>query len=336
MTRANVPSSAEAITAPGAASSTGLHRRFSFGDSGLLIIFIVLFVVLSATVPYFLTTRNMVGLALSVAQLGMVACTMMFCLASRDFDLSVGSTVAFAGVSAVMVMNATGSIVLGIVCGLLCGVTVGFVNGYIIARIKINALITTLATMEMVRGLAYIVTGGRAVGVSDADFFVIGNAQILGVPAPIWITVICFVVFGVLLNKSVYGRNTLAIGGNPDASRLAGVDVEKTRIIIFTVQGMICGLAGIILASRITSGQPNSSLGFELSVISACVLGGVSLAGGRATIRGVVVGVLIMGTLQDAMNLMDIPVFYQYLVRGTILLLAVGFDQLRVTRRRKA
>lgn len=308
--------------------------RLSIGDSGLLIVFIVLFVVLSLGVPYFLTTRNMIGLALSVAQLGMVACTMMFCLAERDFDVSVGSTVAFTGVAAVMVMNATGSMFLGVLAGILAGALVGFANGFFIAYVRINALIATLATMEIVRGLAYITTGGRAVGVSDPNFNLIGASQLLGVPMPVWITLACFVIFGVLLNKTVFGRNTLAVGGNPDAARLAGVDVERTRVIVFTLQGIVCALAGIILASRITSGQPNSAIGLEMQAMSACVLGGVSLAGGRAKMGGVIVGVLVMGTIQNAMNLMDIPVFYQYLVRGTILLLAVGLDQLRIRQRR--
>jgi L-arabinose transport system permease protein len=137
------------------------------------------------------------------------------------------------------------------------------------------------------------------------------------------------VVFGVLLNKTIYGRNTLAIGGNPEAARLAGVNVNMTRIVIFLIQGVIAALAGVILAARITSGQPNAAQGFELNVISACVLGGVSLLGGRATISGVLVGVLIMGTVQNAMNLLNIDAFYQYLVRGAILLAAVLVDQLK-------
>ena len=148
-------------------------------------------------------------------------------------------------------------------------------------------------------------------------------------PTPVWVAALCFVVFGVLLNKTVYGRNTLAIGGNPEAARLAGVNVNMTRIVIFLIQGVIAALAGVILAARITSGQPNAAQGFELNVISACVLGGVSLLGGRATITGVLVGVLIMGTVQNAMNLLNIDAFYQYLVRGGILLAAVLVDQLK-------
>ena len=148
-------------------------------------------------------------------------------------------------------------------------------------------------------------------------------------PLPVWIAILCFILFAVLLNKTVYGRNTLAIGGNPEAARLAGVQVNATRITIFLIQGVIAALAGIILAARITSGQPNAAQGFELNVISACVLGGVSLMGGRATVSGVLVGVLIMGTVQNAMNLLNIDTFYQYLVRGGILLTAVLADQLK-------
>ncbi|AQW30913.1 L-arabinose ABC transporter permease AraH [Ralstonia syzygii subsp. celebesensis] len=298
-------------------------------DFSLPLIFAILFAALSLSVEYFFSWQNMVGLALSVSQIGMVACTMMFCLASRDFDLSIGSTVAFAGVLCAMIINATGSIALGIGASLLAGAVIGGINGFVIARLKINALITTLATMEIVRGLAFIASHGQAVGVSEMAFFELGNTIVLGVPTPVWVAALCFVVFGVLLNKTVYGRNTLAIGGNPEAARLAGVNVNLTRIVIFLIQGVIAALAGVILAARITSGQPNAAQGFELNVISACVLGGVSLMGGRATISGVLVGVLIMGTVQNAMNLLNIDAFYQYLVRGGILLAAVLVDQIK-------
>ncbi|MGF6711398.1 L-arabinose transport system permease protein [Luteibacter sp. W1I16] len=301
-------------------------------DYSLIGIFVVLFAVLSMTVQYFFSWDNVVGLALSVSQIGMVACTMMFCLASRDFDLSVGSTVAFAGVFCAIVSNATGSVVIGIGASLVAGALVGFVNGAVIAKLKINALITTLATMEIVRGLAFIASHGQAVGVTSEAFFTLGSAEFLSLPVPVWVTLACFVVFGVLLNKTIYGRNTLAIGGNPDAARLAGVAVDRVRIAIFLIQGLVAALAGIILASRMTSGQPNAGEGFELNVISACVLGGVSLMGGRASISGVLVGVLIMGTVQNAMSLMNIDAFYQYLVRGAILLIAVLVDQLKNRR----
>ncbi|WP_028229312.1 L-arabinose ABC transporter permease AraH [Paraburkholderia ferrariae] len=298
-------------------------------EYSLIVIFVIMFVVMSLTVDHFFSIENMLGLALSVSQIGMVACTMMFCLASRDFDLSVGSTVAFAGVLCAMVLNATNSTFVAIIAAVAAGAAIGFVNGAVIAYLRINALITTLATMEIVRGLGFIVSHGQAVGVSSDAFIALGTMAFFGVSLPIWVTLICFIVFGVMLNHTVYGRNTLAIGGNPEASRLAGINVERTRVWIFLIQGAVTALAGVILASRITSGQPNAAEGFELNVISACVLGGVSLLGGRATISGVVIGVLIMGTVENVMNLLNIDAFYQYLVRGAILLAAVLLDQLK-------
>lgn len=304
-------------------------KKLILGDQGLLVIFILAFALVSLTVPNFLTERNMLGLLQSVVTVGVIACTMMFCLAARDFDLSVGSNVAFCGMVVVMASNATGSIFLGILTALAAGALVGLFNGVVIAKFRINALITTLATMQIVRGLALISSDGRAVGIDDPSFYQLALSRFLGVPTPIWVLAALFVVFGFVLNRTVFGKNTLAMGGNPEASRLAGVNVDWMRIWIFTLQGFICAVAGILLASRITSGQPNAATGLELSVISACVLGGVSLAGGRATMTGVIVGVMIMGIAENVMNLLNIQAFYQYVVRGFILLLAVLLDNMR-------
>ena len=298
--------------------------------------YLLLFVALSFTVENFFSSANIVGLLLSVAQIGMVACTMMLCLASRDFDLSVGSTIAFAGVLGAMVLERTGSVGLAIGSGLLAGALIGAGNGVLIAYLRVNALIATLATMLMVRGLAFIASQGQAVGIADETFISFGDTSVLGLPLPIWLTVACFIVFGVLLNHTVFGRNTLAIGGNPEAARLAGVRVERLRVWIFLLQGVVTALAGLVLSARITSGQPNAATGFELDVISACVLGGVSLQGGKARIFGVVIGVLIMGTVENVMNLLNVDAFYQYLVRGLILLAAVLLDQLKTRGERRA
>jgi len=291
--------------------------------------YLLLFLLLAALVENFFTAANIVGLMLSVAQIGMVACTMMLCLASRDFDLSVGSTIAFAGVLGAIILERSGSLGLALGGGLLAGALIGAANGMLIAYLRVNALIATLATMLMVRGLAFIVSRGQAVGIASEGFIALGDSQLLGLPLPVWTSAACFLVFGVLLNHTVFGRNTLAIGGNPEAARLAGVRVERLRVWIFALQGLVTALAGLILAARITSGQPNSAQGFELDVISACVLGGVSLQGGRARIFGVLIGVLIMGTLENVMNLLDVDAFYQYLMRGLILLAAVLLDQLK-------
>jgi len=333
MTTVN-PSSANSESAAHQTSNvqskmTLIKNRQWLIDNSMPLSYVVLFAVLSFTVENFFSSTNIIGLMLSVAQIGMVACTMMLCLASRDFDLSIGSTIAFSGVLGAIILEHTQSITLAVGGGLLAGALIGAGNGVLIAYLRVNALIATLATMLMVRGLAFIVSNGQAVGIADEGFISFGDTRWFGLPLPILVTAACFLVFGVLLNHTVFGRNTLAIGGNPEAARLAGVQVERLRVWIFLLQGLVTALAGLILASRITSGQPNSAQGFELDVISACVLGGVSLQGGKAKIFGVLIGVLIMGTVENVMNLMDVDAFYQYLMRGSILLVAVLLDQLK-------
>ena len=314
-------SSASALPAP----------RSSFADffdkAGMLVVLAILFLGCSLFVENFLSWRNMQGLALAVSMTGMVACTMLFCLAAGDFDLSISSVVACAGVVAALVMNRTDSILLGVFAGLACGAVSGFVNGYVVAKLRINALITTLASMQIVRGFGLIISDYKAVGIVNENFFELGNARFLGVVAPIWITLGCFLVFGFILQRTVFGRDTLAVGGNAEAAHLAGIAVDRVKIIIFTAQGVMAAFAGIVLASRLTSGQPNTSVGFELDVISACVLGGVSLTGGVGSMTFVVAGVLIMGIVQNAMNLLNIPPGYQYVARGLILLGAVLLDR---------
>jgi L-arabinose transport system permease protein len=301
----------------------------------MLLVFVLLFAGCALFVPNFSSWVNFKGLLLSVATVGLISCTMLFCLASGDFDLSVGSIVAMAGVLTAVVINRTGSVPLGIAAGVASGALVGLVNGFVIARLGINALITTLATMQIVRGLAYIISDGKAVGINVPSFYSLGinsfpaNPSRFAVPIPIWIMLISFVIFGILLNKTIFGRNTLAVGGNAEASRLAGIRVAPLKIVIFTLQGAMAAFAGVILAARFTSGQPTTAQGLELQVISACVLGGVSLTGGTGTIIGVVVGVLIMGIVNNAMNLLQIEPFYQYLASGSILLAAVLVDRLR-------
>jgi len=314
--------------------TAGAHLRGVWEKTGMLVVLVVLLTCFTIFVPYFATWRNATGLSLSIATIGIISCTMLFCLASGDFDLSVGSVVAMSGVLSAVVTNSTNSVTLGIAAGVAAGGVVGLFNGFVIAYIGINALITTLASMQIARGLAFIFSHGIAVGVSNPDFFTLGISQThlfgqLFIPTPVWVMIISFLVFATLLNRTTFGRNTLAVGGNAEAARLAGVAVVRTKIIIFTLQGLMAGFAGVIEASRFTSGQPNADLGLELDVISACVLGGVSLTGGIGTMMGVVVGVFIMGAVTNAMNLLNIDTFYQYIVRGGILITAVLIDKLK-------
>ena len=325
------PPSIRPAAEPALSSQAAPHESPSFGTrawrlankSGIVMVFVILFAVLALAVPDFLTSRNMQGLLLSVTLIGSIAVTMMFVLALGEVDLSVAS----------MLITATHSVVFGVTVGVLAGGAVGLVNGVLVARYKINSLIVTLAMMEVVRGLAYIVSNGDAVMISEESFFDLGGGSFLGISYPIWSNIVGFIVFGFLLRKTVFGKNVLAVGGNSEAAALAGLPVTRIKVAVFVLQGLVTGFAGVMLASRMSLGDPKTSVGLELGVISACVLGGVSLTGGVATISGVLVGVLIMGSVQNAMSLMNVPTFYQYLIRGGILLLAVLFDHYRRTRR---
>ncbi len=282
------------------------------------------------TVPTFLTRTNIIySLGLSITTTGIVACGMLFCLAAGDFDLSVGSVAAFAGMLVSVLLAKFNGSLAAIPLTLIACAAIGAFNGVIIAAFGINALITTLATMQIVRGLAYLLNNGNSLGTSSAAFAKLGTGDILGLPIPIWVLFVCLVLFGLLLHLTVFGRNTLAIGGNKEAARLAGVGTVKTKVLIFTLQASMAGLAGIVSTAQQQLGDPKGMNGLELRVISACVLGGVSLTGGIGSIYHVVVGVMIMGTVQNIMDLNSVQTFYQYLISGAILLAAVLLDRLK-------
>lgn len=305
-----------------------MKRRFD--QLGIIVVLFALCAVCTVFVDSFATADNAKNLLQAVSTVGMIACTMMFCLGTADVDLSIGSTAALSSVVAtVLVRNGTPA-VIAILAALATGLVVGLVNGVVVAKLGVNALIATLASMQFVRGAAYLVApGGTSIGVSDQAFIAIGTWELAGVRAPVWYMIGFFIIFAFLLNRTVFGRNTLAIGGNMESSRLAGIPVAGTRVAIFALQGLIAAFAGIILAARVSSGQPQAQVGLELQVISACVLGGVSLTGGVASMSGVVGGVLIMGVVQNAMSLRSIDAYWQMVVSGVVLLAAVLLDRLK-------
>jgi L-arabinose transport system permease protein len=303
----------------------------------MLLILLILLTIFSIFIPYFFSWHNARGLSRSVATVGIISCSMLFCMVAGDFDLSVASVAVMSGMVSAVVTNYTNSVVAGIAAGLLSGTAVGLFNGFLIAFVGINALIATLGTLQIARGLAFIVGKGDPVGVDNPGFTLLGVTQThifgeLFIPMPVWIMIGCFIFFSVLLNRTTFGRNAMAIGGNAEAARLAGVSVVRTKILIFTMQGLVAAMAGIIEASAFGSGQPNSDLGLELDVISACVLGGVALTGGVGSMGGVVVGVFIMGSVTNAMELLNVDTFYQYVFRGGILITAAVIDRLKRLR----
>lgn len=299
-------------------------------QSGMFLVFFVVVVGAFLIDHDFLSKENMISLGLAVSSIGMVSCTMLFCLAAGDFDLSVGSSFALGGMVGVLIANATGSLFLGVLGALAAGSVVGVLNGIVVAQFKINALITTLATMQIVRGLTNILGKGTPIVAEKPGFDFLGNHAYFTIPLPILLMMLFFVVFGIVLNRTVFGRNTLATGGNKEAAILAGIKVARTKIWIFALSGMVAAFAGIVAASRIVVASNNAGDKLELQAISACVLGGVSLSGGIGTMSGTVVGVLIMGIVENVMRLKGVDAFYQMVVTGAILLLAVLFDRVKL------
>jgi len=298
--------------------------------AGMLVVLIALLVGAAIFVPNFTQKNNLIfSLGLSVTTTGIVACGMLFALAAGDFDLSVGAVAAFAGMVAAVLLDKGMGPVPAVLIALFASLVIGAINGFIIAVCGINALITTLATMQIVRGLAYIVNDGNSIGVSNETFAFFGTGAPLGVPMPLWTLLFCLIVFGLLMHRTVYGRNSLAIGGNREAAHLAGVPTRKVQITIFALMSMLAGLAGVVSTAQQQLGDPKSMQGLELRVISACVLGGVSLTGGIGSISHVIVGVLIMGTVQNVMDLKGVSTFSQYVISGAILLAAVLLDKLK-------
>jgi len=314
--------------------SRALRRFFGREESTLLLFLLAVILLFGLLEPSFFKFTNAVNVIRQVSILAISAFGMTFAIISGGFDLSVGAVSALAGVVGSMVARDLGStygIPVGYLAGLMIGVGVGFINGFIISFIKISPLITTLATMTIARGLAYILTGGVSLySVPDA-FQWVGRGYLIKniLPMPVVVMIIVFFITYILLNRTTFGRYVFAIGGNEEAARLSGVNVRKNKMLIYTLVGTTAALSGIVLASRLGAGQAASNTGFELDVITAVVLGGVSMSGGEGRLEGTLIGVLIIGILANGLILMDVAPYYQLVVKGLALLFAVGLDMLR-------
>jgi ribose transport system permease protein len=294
---------------------------------GLVVALIALIVVFSFLSPYFFTADNMLNIARQVAVTAIVAVGMTFVIISGGIDLSVGSTLALSGVVAAATFSGTQSMPVAVLAALAVGAVVGLFNGVVSAKGQIAGFIVTLATMGAVRGLAFIFTGGNPVTASAPAFTWLGTGHILGIAVPIVVMIVAVLAGAFLLGKTRFGRYVYAIGGNEKASRWTGLKVPRIQIGVYTLVGVLAGLAGVILAARLGSGQPFVGTGFELDVIAAVILGGSSLAGGRGRMSGTIIGVLIIGVLNNGLTLMNVSSYWQMVVQGAIILVAVLIDR---------
>lgn len=302
---------------------------------GVVVALVVLVAYLSYSSPYFFNPENFVNIGVSVALVGVVAAGSTLVMISGGIDISVGSIVALSGICAAKVTADSGSAVLGVGAALGVGALAGLANGLIVTRFRVSPLIATLATLSIYRGATFIVSEGNAIAATDPFFLSLGSARVWGIPIPLLIMVAVFVVLTFVLVSTDIGRNIYAIGGNPEAARLAGIGLDRYRVALYTFNGLLAGLSGLVLTARLGSGQPLAASGLELDAIAAVVLGGVALAGGIGSMGGTILGVLVLGTLNNGLTILSVDSFYQYIARGGILLIAVSLDQVNQARRRR-
>ncbi|EII5632508.1 ribose ABC transporter permease [Vibrio cholerae] len=295
-----------------------------------LIALLFLVVVVSFLNPNFFTVDNLLNILRQTSVNAIIAVGMTLVILTAGIDLSVGSVLALCGAFAATLVAMEVPVLVAVPTALLAGAALGAISGIIIAKGKVQAFIATLVTMTLLRGVTMVYTDGRPIstGFTDtADTFAwFGTGYALGIPVPVWLMVVVFAGAWYLLNHTRFGRYVYAVGGNESATRLSGINVDRVKIGVYAICGLLAALAGIIVTSRLSSAQPTAGMGYELDAIAAVVLGGTSLMGGKGRIMGTLIGALIIGFLNNALNLLDVSSYYQMIAKAVVILLAVLVD----------
>lgn len=293
----------------------------------LVLLLIAEMIIFSIMTDTFFTTSNMINVLRQVSVTGISSVGMFMVILLGDIDLSVGSMYAFIGVLSAIVFKTTGNVFLVFCTAILLGMVIGLFNGVVTAKLRVPAFITTLATMSMCRGFAYIITGGSPIGVTDSRFTVLGTGYVLNtIPLPVIFMLIVLAIGMVFVRNTRFGRYIYACGGNAQAANWSGISVDKVRIVVYLIAGILNGFAAIILAGRLGGGLPAAGEGSEMDVITAVVLGGTSMSGGKGKLWGVVLGVLIIGVLTNGLTMINVSSYWQKVIKGLIILVAVTMD----------
>lgn len=288
---------------------------------------IVLCIIISIISPRFLSISNIMNVLTQVSVNAIIAIGMTFVILTGGIDLSVGSILAITGAIAATLVKTTNSVFLALAAALVIGGIIGGINGIIISKGRIQAFIVTLATMTVFRGVTYVYSNGTPISGLGMNFMILGNKRILGIPFPVIFTLIVFALAWYVINQTRFGRYVYALGGNEDCARLSGINTDRVKSLVYVISGIAAALSGVIVTSRIGSASPNAGSGYELDAIAAVVLGGTSLAGGEGTIVGTIIGAMIIGVLNNGLNLMNVSPFYQLIVKGIVILFAVLVDK---------
>ena len=293
---------------------------------------IVLFVGLAIASPHFLTQTNLSSVARQTAVINIMALGMTLIIISGGIDLSVGSILGMSGFFGALAMESGMPIVAGVAVGVMTGLLGGFLNGFMITTLRIAPFIVTLGTLGIYRGITLIKSNGLPVHKLPAGFSFLGEGNLLGVPFVLWILLLCAVIMHVVLEHTKLGRYAFSIGSNEHAAFYAGIPVGFHLTAVYAIGGMLTGLAGMIEASRLMTGQPTAGQGYELQAIAAVVIGGGSLRGGEGSVLGTLIGAFIMGLLSNGSDLLGISPYLQQAIIGGVIILAVTFDELRKRR----
>jgi inositol transport system permease protein len=317
----------EALSAQGSVMSklskidfASIYRKY-----GTLLIFIGILILASLVSDSFLTVANLTNVLRQVVVVSLLACGVTFIIILGQIDVSLGAVVALTGTIAASVMSMTGSVALAVAAGIAMGVVVGLVNGFVITRFGIPSFITTLAMTTVARGAALLYTGGMPIS-GLGKFTVIGQGSVGPIPIAVLILLAVLLFSWVLLNRTRFGRYVYATGGNSKAALASGVDTRKVTMLAFVFSGILTAVAGIVLMSRVNSGQPAGGIGYEFDAITAVVVGGTSLMGGTGTIMGSMIGSLIIGVINNILNLLNVSSYWQQIAKGLIIAVAVILD----------
>jgi ribose transport system permease protein len=312
-------------------SALSPHRRPAELGIGLAVAAEI--AVLSLLSPHFLTTENLLNVSLQASIVAIIAAGMTFVILTGGIDLSVGSLVAISGIVSTSAIKTGGPGLTVFAAAALAGLAVGSVSGatagILITRFRIAPFIVTLALMTVWRGLSFVITEGRPVWELPESFASLASGRVLGVPLPTLVMVVVILVAHVTLRTTTFGRYVYAVGGNPEAARLAGIRTDRVVVWVYVISGALASASGVLLASRMNSGQPNAGVMYELDVIAAVVVGGTSLSGGRGSIAGTFLGTMLIAILRNGLNLLDVNSYFQQVIVGVVILLAVLIDRIR-------
>lgn len=318
------------LNAPARSTFSSSVTRLA-AKNGILLAFFILCVVLSLANEFFLTWNNWMNIIRQTAINGILAIGVTYVILGRGIDLSVGSIAALSGAVAASfaLSSADGSILLPLLAGAATGIVLGAINGMLVSLAKLPAFIVTLGMLSVARGLTYIFTDGRPISNLSDSFLAIGSGTFFGISVPIILFAVIFAVFAIVLSQTIFGRHLYAVGGSEKAAQTAGLPVKRVIIATYVISGFLSAIAGIILTARTTAALPQAAVAYELDAIAAAVIGGTSLSGGKGALLGTLVGALIIGTINNGLDLMGVSAYYQQVVKGMIIVVAVLLDRSR-------